>query len=177
VYVCGGPGSGKTTFATALAHRTGTAAHHLDNIARVGGGSGPETTADERQAAIDNILGQNAWIAEGVHLGWTQPLLDSAEAIVWLDHVAWHRSSGRIMRRFVSGALAEMRRRKGRERFLRFRDYARRLRELASAVPETRTYPFDELERALAPFADKVVRCRTQDDVTAALESLAGDAA
>jgi hypothetical protein len=172
VYVCGGPGTGKTTFANALSGKTGLPVHHLDEIARVGGGAGPETSDADRRVAIEAILAADAWIAEGVHLGWTQPLLDRAEAVVWLDHVAGHRSGGRIVRRFVTGALAEMRGRKGRDRFLRFRDYARRLRELASAVPEARTYPREELKRALEPYTDKVTHCRTEGDVAAALIAL-----
>ena len=177
VYVCGGPGSGKTTFAHALSARTGLPVEALDEIAREGGGRGPETSADERAQAVQRILATQRWIADGVQLGWTQPLVEAADAVVWLDHVAWHASSGRIVRRFLRQAIAEARSRHGRERFLRFGDYARRLRELIVSVPETRTYPYEELEKALAPFAAKVTRCRTADEVAAALAALGGDSA
>jgi adenylate kinase family enzyme len=173
IFIVGGPGSGKSTLARHIASRTGQPIHHLDEVARVGGGSGPPRSDGERAADVARILDSERWIVEGVHLGWTEPLLDAADAIIWLDHVAWRRASTRIARRFVSGALAEARRRRGRERFLRLRDYARRLRELAAAVPETRGYQPATTEEALARYAAKVVRCRTADDVAAAVARVA----
>jgi hypothetical protein len=172
VYVCGGPGSGKSTFAAQLSARTGAPVFALDEIAREGGGRGPETTDDERAAAIAKILDQPRWIAEGVHLGWTVPLMAAADKIVWLDHVSAKASSGRITRRFFSQAWSEFRRRKGREKFFRFGDYGRKLRELFVSVPETRTYPVAELEAALAPYSAKVIRCRTSEEVTRAAEAV-----
>jgi hypothetical protein len=174
VYVCGGPGSGKTTFARELAARTRAAVYSLDEVAREGGGRGPETTDDERAGAVSRILASPRWIVEGVHVGWTAPLIEAADAVVWLDHVAWHKSGGRIIRRFVTQAWSEMRSRKGRDRFFRFRDYGRKLRELVVSVPETRSYDYAALESALAPFAAKLTRCRTQAEVTAELNRLGG---
>jgi adenylate kinase family enzyme len=173
VYVCGGPGAGKTTFAGQLSERTGLPIHHLDDIARVGGGRGPETTDSERAAAVDEILKEPAWIVEGVHLGWTQPLIEAADRVVWLDAVAPREGSVRIVRRFLGGAMAEARRRKGREKFLRVRDYGRKIREVVVSVPETRTFPRADLEAALAPSAGKLIHCLSAADVSAALDSLA----
>lgn len=172
VYVCGGPGSGKSTFGAELSSRTGIEVVALDEIAREGGGRGKETTADERAASVNRILEKPRWIAEGVHLGWTAPLMEAADKIVWLDHVSPAQSSGRITRRFFSQAWSEFRRRKGRDKFFRFRDYGRKLRELFVSVPETRTYPSAELEAALEPHAAKVIRCRATADVDGALASL-----
>ena len=48
----------------------------------------------ERVAMIEQIVRQPAWVTEGGHLGWTDPLLAAADAIVWLDpplHVLLHR--------------------------------------------------------------------------------------
>lgn len=172
IHVVGPPGSGKTTLASRLADALELPVHHLDEVARVGGGRGPERSAAEREAAVQDILASERWISEGLHLGWTQPLLDEAQAIVWLDHVRWQASSGRVVRRFVSQAWAEARQRRGRERFLRMRDYGRRLRELVVSLPETRTFPREELEAALAPLMGRVVHCRTPADVEAALHDL-----
>jgi adenylate kinase family enzyme len=177
VYVAGGPGSGKTTFAIALADLTGLPIQHLDEIARVGGGRGHETTDSERMAAVARILESPNWIAEGVHLGWTKPLIEAADTVVWLDHVAPREGSVRIVRRFVGGAVAEARRRKGREKFLRVRDYGRKIREVVVSVPETRTYPRAELEAALAPYLAKTIHCTSQPDVDAALISLGAQVA
>jgi hypothetical protein len=172
VYVCGGPGAGKTTFASALADRTGMPIHHLDDIARIGGGRGPETTDAARATEVDGILSQSSWIAEGLQLGWTARLMAAADSIVWLDATPPRASSWRIFRRFVSGGVAEFRRRQGREKFLRFGDYLRKVRELIVSVPETRTYPRAELETALALHAAKLVHCKSQTDVDAALITL-----
>ena len=191
ILVVGGPGSGKTTFATRLASATGIPVHHLDEVARVGGGTGPERSDHERAADVARIVAAPRWIAEGIHLGWTDPLFDAAGTIVWLDHVAWGRSSRRMVRRFVSQALAEARRRRGRERFLRFRDYGRRLRDVARSIPEARRYHRAEgaagtsedlpsraaTEAALRTYTGKVVQCRSVAEVDAALALLSGRAA
>jgi adenylate kinase family enzyme len=183
VFVVGGPGSGKTTFATKLGEQTGLPVHHLDEVARVGGGTGPERSPDERERDVAAIAASERWIAEGVHLGWTDALLEAADAIVWLDHVAWRRSSQRMVRRFVRQALSEARNRRGRERFLRFRDYARRMRDLATAIPEARRYSRNPssgraeasraaTEHALAAHEKKVIHCRSAADVDTALGRL-----
>jgi adenylate kinase family enzyme len=173
ILIVGGPGSGKTTLALELSGQLNLPLHHLDDVARVGGGRGPETSTEDRATAVAAILASGRWVAEGVHLGWTSPLFDAADAILWLDHVRWQTSSRRVIRRFLRQAVAEARHRKGRERFLRFRDYARRLRELAVSLPETRNYPLDELEAALAAHGDKLIRCRTPADVASAVQAVA----
>jgi hypothetical protein len=140
IHITGGPGSGKTHLATRLAGITGLSVHHLDNVARVGGGDGPVRSDDERQPLVDAILASDGWITEGVHLGWTEPLLERADVIVWLDSTTWPHAAGRIVRRFVAGAWREARTRRGRERFARFWDYGRNLRSLREALLETRRY-------------------------------------
>jgi adenylate kinase family enzyme len=188
IFVIGGPGTGKTTLAMELGRRTGLPVHALDEVARVGGGTGPERTVDERAQSIAEILASGGWVAEGVHVGWSEPLLDAADVIIWLDHTAWRRSSARIVRRFVSQAVAEARQRRGRARFMRFRDYGRRLRDLAVAIPETRAYQKGGSGRAgdtaqssagsraataalLERYADKVVHCTSAADVEAILSA------
>jgi adenylate kinase family enzyme len=189
IYVLGGPGSGKTTFAQRIAAARNLPVHHLDEVARVGGGHGPERSAAERETDVDAIVASDRWVAEGVHLGWTRPLLDAADVVVWLDHVAWRGSSRRIVSRFIKGAAAEARRRRGRDRFLRVGDYARRLRELAVSIPETRRYHRSATAeaaegestvsraataRALQGFESKLIHCRTPADVEAALKEVTG---
>ncbi len=167
ILIVGGQGSGKTTLARAIAADTGWPLHELDLVARVGGGTGPERPADVRDADVAAIAADGAWVAEGVHLGWTTPLLERAELIVWLDHVRGRAASVRMVRRFGADAWREMRTRTGRERFLRVRDYARHGRDLLVSVGATRragSQP-DPFEVALAPWAGSVWRCRTDDDV------------
>ncbi len=72
IHVTGGQGSGKTTLAARLHAVTGLPVHELDRIARIGGGNGPERPAAERDAMVsETIAAGDAWITEGVHLGWT----------------------------------------------------------------------------------------------------------
>ena len=167
ILITGGQGSGKSTLARAMAADTGVPLHELDLVAREGGGTGPERSATARAEDVAAIAATDAWIAEGVHLGWTTPLLERAEIIVWLDHVPGREASARMIRRFGANAWHEMRTRRGRERFLRLRDYARHGRDLMVSVGATRrggSEP-DPFELALTPYLDRVTRCRAEDDV------------
>jgi hypothetical protein len=187
ILIIGGSGSGKTTLAQRISQESGLPIHSLDDIARVGGGGGPERSLTERAAGVGRIVGSKRWIAEGVHLGWTDDLLEAADAIIWLDHVDWPRSSGRLVKRFVGQAIAEARRQRGWRRFLRVRDYGRRLRELAAAIPESRGYHRSAggpgsnggpapsraaTAAALAPYRQKLIHCRSNADVDAALRQV-----
>jgi adenylate kinase family enzyme len=184
ILVIGGMGSGKTTLARRIAKASGIPLHHLDEIARVGGGNGPARPESERSAAVHRLAESPRWIVEGIHLGWTEPLMRTADVIVWLDHVSWRRASGRILRRFLTDAWTEVRRQKGLRKFTRVRDYACHLRELVAAIPESRTYhrvdeTADRGEIATRTAGDsrtattewlqghrhKVVHCRTPADV------------
>lgn len=178
IFIVGGSGSGKTTVAHQISTALQLPVHHLDEVARVGGGTGPERPPAERAAAITNILRSGRWVTEGIHLGWTDELLASADVILWLDHVSWTAATRRQLKRFVTQAWAEARRQKGWRRFGRFGDYLRRLRDLARAIPESRSYQNrrdtptrgpEETRAAtaarLAPYVTKVVHCRTTADV------------
>jgi hypothetical protein len=48
---------------------------------------------------------------------------------------------------------------------MRVGDYARHLREMVGALRDARNDEAAEIEAALAPYAERVVRCRTQADV------------
>jgi hypothetical protein len=174
IHVMGGQGSGKTTLAARLHSATGLPVHELDRIARIGGGSGPRRPAAERDAMVANIAAGDAWITEGVHLGWTGPLLARAEAIVWLDHVTPGRASARMLRRFLAGGWHEFRTRRGRERFTRVGDYLRHSRDLGRSVLRSHTTDdSDEFGAALAGCPATVVRCTSQADIDAFVASVA----
>jgi adenylate kinase family enzyme len=186
IFIIGASGSGKTTLARTIAGQLGLPLYHLDEIARVGGGNGPERSATERAADVARILASPRWVAEGIHLGWTDGLLTAADTIVWLDHVSSRGASGRIVKRFVVDALAEARRRTGLRRFTRFRDYARQLRYLARAIREARafhgsaaasgaTVDRQMIAMHLSTYSDKVVHCRTDEDVQRFLHRLSPD--
>lgn len=186
IFIIGASGSGKTTLARTIAGQSGLPLYHLDEIARVGGGNGPERSATERAADVARILESPGWVAEGIHLGWTEGLLSAADTIVWLDHVSSRGASGRIVKRFVVDALAEARRRTGLSRFTRFRDYARHLLYLAKAIREARAFHGSAagsdasvdrqmIATHLSPYLDKVVHCRIDQDVQRFLDRLSPD--
>lgn len=174
IHITGGPGSGKSTISRRIARALEVEPWHLDDVARVAGGNTAQRPLEERLQTIAGIVATPRWVTEGIDLSWTDPLLQEADLIVWLDYVSSRLAARRIVVRFVSNALAEARRQKGLKRFLRFRDYARHLRELVRAMPDTRDYyrkapqtgDGDAVSRtataaALRPYASKVVHCRT----------------
>lgn len=140
IHVIGGPGTGKTTLAGALGGVLGVPVIHLDDVARVGGGTGRIRTPGERDPLVATILAGDAWITEGVHLGWTEPLLARAELIVWLEAATGSAAAGHIAERFMAGAWAELRRRSWRQRIAATPGYARHARDLVGAMIAARRY-------------------------------------
>jgi adenylate kinase family enzyme len=101
IHIVGAPSAGKSTLARRLAEQLGCPCYDLDPIAFVDDRWTLRPMA-ERRALIEQIVPQPAWVTEGGHLGWTEPLLTAADAIVWLDpplHVLlrrhWVRHRGR----------------------------------------------------------------------------------
>jgi len=173
IHVLGGQGSGKTTLAARLHGVTGLPVHELDRVARIGGGDGPVRPAAERDAMVSEIAAGDAWITEGVHLGWTGPLFARAQAIVWLDHVTPAGASARMVRRFVAGAWHEFRTRRGRERFARVGDYLRHTWYLGRSLLRSHTADdSSEFATALAGYPETVVRCTTPEAVEAFVASV-----
>lgn len=188
IHVVGGPGSGKTTLALQLGERLGLPVHHLDDLHRAGGGNGPRRPAHERDRLVERIAQGPVWVTEGVHLGWTDPFIEGADLVVWLDTVSWGSATRRVLRRFVRGGreglCTQPAPRDGvppRRRPVR---YARHLRALGGAVrenrlyyralegteelPETRAATGERLSRRAGP----VAHCRTEADVAGFLASL-----
>ncbi len=134
---------------------------------------------------MEAILGTDAWISEGIQVSWTEPIMQAADVIVWLDHLRAITVRRRIVARFIRDALAEARRHRGRARFLRVRDYLRNARELLGSIGKVDDYrraqaledPAAESRiatvAALAPHRRKVIHCRRQADVDELVERLA----
>jgi len=180
IHLIGGSGSGKTTLARRLGDVLAAPVHHLDDLFRVGGGAGPVRPAPERDALVARILAQPSWIVEGIHVGWTDPILRAADVIVWLDHLPAYAAQRRVFARFVRDAVAEARRRRGRDRFLRVRDYARQLSVLRSHLRRLRDYDRADADpgsadgetrsaiaSALEEHRAKLVHCTSQHEVDA----------
>ncbi len=179
IHIIGGPGAGKSTLAQRLGTTLGLPVYTLDTVAY----EGPEFTQRSLEAAAESareIAAMPRWVTEGIFIGWTDPLLQRADLIVWLDYLNWRKAAARIVLRSLRDALGEVRVRRGRGRFLRFADYRRNIRQLMFVLvasreywlrrrTEARRYPVtrEQTEEALGPHAAKVVRITRTRDVSA----------
>ena len=187
VHIVGGPGSGKSTVARHVSASSGLPVYSLDLIAY----EGPEFKERSlafRSAKAREIAAMPRWITEGIFIGWTQPLLEEAELIIWLDYVSWRNAAARIAIRTFRGALQEMKVRRGAERFLRVGDYRRNFRQLISVLTTSREYwgrgtgadrypaTREQLDRTLHRFAAKVIHVTEKRDAKTLVELLCPNA-
>src|SRR5262245_38846879 len=112
IHIIGGPASGKTELARQLGKYFGTPVYELDKIA-FQGRNFERRPLDARTNDVNGIASSAAWITEGMFLGWSQPLLEQADAIIWLDCVRWPGAAWRIVLRFLRGGMEEVRRQRG----------------------------------------------------------------
>ncbi|EFH84268.1 hypothetical protein [Ktedonobacter racemifer] len=99
ICILGGPGSGKTTLAQDLARKLDIPHHDLDKI---GWKRGNDMLAWVEDAAV--IAEQSAWIAEGIYIISTDPLIYQADYIVLLE-VPWLVAVWRVLRRHIAKTL------------------------------------------------------------------------
>ena len=187
VHIIGGPGSGKSTLARRLGDALDLPVYALDLLAYEGIHF-EERPVEESARRAEEIATLPRWVTEGIHVGWTSPLFERADVIVWIDAVGWSRAATRITARTVRSALQEIRMRRGRERFLRLSDYARNLRQLGYVLFASREYwsrsgqgnryPVTrwEVEEALAVVDEKVIRVRFDSEAIALTSSIAAGA-
>lgn len=96
IVVTGSAGSGKSTFAVALAARTGLPVIHLDlSFWKPGWVAPSETEWREKQR---DVLAGDAWIADGNYHETLDLRLARADTVVVLD-MPWWLCSGRALRR------------------------------------------------------------------------------
>ena len=93
IHILGGTGSGKTTLARYLSSLLHVPHYDLDAIGMEKG-----LVTEEDAFAI---AAQPGWVAEGVYLVFTEPLLYEADSIVLLE-VAWPVAVWRVIRRHIT---------------------------------------------------------------------------
>ena len=166
--VVGGPGAGKSTLARRLASKLGVEPIKLDDIA-----FDPQTGAARplysRIRDIDSIAAKSAWVAEGVYLGWTGQLLALADLIVWIDppmRVALLRKVPHHLKRSLTAGYphAGMRNQLEHTYFL-WCYYMNSGSEAEGPFHDDRLVTRAATARALEPFAHKVVRCKSTDEI------------
>jgi len=139
---------------------------------------------------VHAIAASSSWVSEGVQAEWTDELCARADVIIWLDQLAGRTAVLRVVKRFIRGGIDEARRRRGLQRFIRFRSYAYHVGQFIKFIGEIQAFHGDGAKAKAAeggsraataaqlkPFEDKVVHCRTQadvDDVVATLERRRG---
>lgn len=160
IFIIGIAGSGKTTLARRLARELGYPHIDLDTIRY------PKTNTKillpEIRPIMDELIEEAVWIIEGVYTGWTAPLLQAADCVIWLDTGAW-RSAYRILRRHTSHHFQGRRRHSHKSTLELARQVVsadrQGIRELDS---EDDSQPWrQEIELALTPHREKVIHVTT----------------
>jgi hypothetical protein len=178
IHITGGPGAGKTTLARRLGVRLGIDVFELDGqaLSHIREQEGPldlQRLTKTRLAESIEHAAEDSWISEGSNIEVARPFLERAEVIV-VVHCRWRVAAYRILARHLKASIARNNRwpsLPGLYRFWRWsgRYYANRNEPGLNAwgTPTTQAW----LEAELAPFANKLLHCRTDEDV-AALEAL-----
>ncbi|MBV9930015.1 MAG: hypothetical protein JO013_03615 [Alphaproteobacteria bacterium] len=96
VLVIGSPGAGKSTFAAAIARRTGLPLVHLDQHYWRAGWIEPDAATWLRQ--VEGLAAGERWVMDGNYGGTLSPRLERADTVLWLDFPMW-LCLARIVRR------------------------------------------------------------------------------
>lgn len=174
VHIMGMAGAGKTTLAERVGARLGVEHIDLDSLPLPFLDGDPDVAAAWRAAAAEIAAGP-AWVTASALCGWTDPLLEAADVIVWLDTpppiAVW-----RIVRRHAVRSAHGTNPHKGLWLLARFLRDVMRYPGGPIATDEQldagRGNSGATTRDRLAPYPDKVVRCRGNRDLDRLLSAL-----
>lgn len=154
IRIIGGPGSGKSYLAEALAKEYGIAHYDLDDLQWKNelGSYAQRREPEERARRLEEILAKDDWIMEGVYYGWCPESFRDADRI-YLLRVPRRVYRRRILRRFF-------RRHLGLEGGMK--ESISALRRLLRWADTFDTTYIHEVEALLEPYRDKVIRKVTE---------------
>lgn len=148
IYIIGGPGSGKTYLAEQLSEQFGIPHYDLDDLQWENAAAyGVKREPQERDLLLNQLLQSDNWIIEGVYYAWCGRCFADADKI-YLLRVPRHKYRYRILRRFIKRKL---RLEKGKKETLRS------LSELLKWADKYQQKNLPEIQKLLAPYADKVI--------------------
>src|SRR5271157_5601370 len=99
IVIIGSPGAGKSTFARHLGRILHINVIHLDRIFWQPGWK--EKPREKRIDILQKIVREKQWIIEGTYLGSSEPRLDAADTIIFLDTFTL-LCLGRIFKRYLN---------------------------------------------------------------------------
>ncbi len=155
VLIIGPCGSGKSTLARELAPKLGLPLVHMDQLGWQPGWV--ETEKSELAARLKAAVAQDAWLIEGHYGSVLAPRLERADTVIYLDFPI-RLCLSRLIRRIITH--------RGRARPDMPDDCPERF-DLAFFwyVINWNSGPRPRTEAAIAPWADKVVRLKSPDEL------------
>jgi adenylate kinase family enzyme len=106
IHIIGGPGSGKSVAASALAKVYHVEPTDLDQLFwdRSAAEYGVKVRSADRDQTLARVLERPSWIIEGVYYSWVESSLQAADVILIMTVPPWRRDC-RIVSRFVRRRL------------------------------------------------------------------------
>lgn len=105
IYIIGSVGSGKTTLARKVSAKLQVPHFETDNFVWSRHPAGDRRNEiDLRDQLLQDAIGLDEWVIEGVHIDWTDPGLQEADQIIFLDLPSQKRV-WRIIKRYIRQLL------------------------------------------------------------------------